>query len=127
MNIRELNHRNQVAGQLLAKLERIAQLYAQIPNEAALLAMMNHAGTLAEQLEKAKKTCGDEAFPTTSSLRPLVVAANSIAEDFHAAVQLSLDCSPAGWSSDRNTPDHDSRATPRQTSNSLSGLAEATA
>lgn len=35
MNIRELNHRNQLAGQLLAKLERIAQLYAQIPNEAA--------------------------------------------------------------------------------------------
>ena len=88
MNIRELNHRNQSAGQLLAKLERIAQLYSQFPNEAALLAMGNHASVLAEQLEKAKKTCCDDAFPTASSLRPVVLAASSLAEDLHAAVEL---------------------------------------
>ncbi len=96
MNIRELNHRNQLAGQLLAKLERIAQLYAQIPNEAALLAMVNHAGTLAEQLAKAKETCGDEAFPTASSLRPLALAASAIADDLHAAAELALESAPAG-------------------------------
>lgn len=96
MNIRELNHRNQLAGQLLARLERIAQLCSQIPNEAALLAMGNHAGVLAEQLEKAKKTCWDDAFPTASSLRPVVLAASSLAEDLHAAAELSLESAPAG-------------------------------
>ena len=67
MDTNELVRQNELAEALLAKLERIKTLWAELPAEDELNDLCHAAGAIQTQLQQAKETFVSGDFPSTTT------------------------------------------------------------
>jgi len=78
MTTEKLERQVELANELLATLERIKAVWAEMPTEDDLATLQDAATNIASVLGQAKETFNDPSFPTEDDLREVAEAAGSI-------------------------------------------------
>jgi hypothetical protein len=77
----DYERQNEMADALIQKLERIKELWEQLPTEDDLEELEQHAAGVAASLEHASATYMDGDFPTVDSIQELAKVASLLATD----------------------------------------------